>query len=64
LYAAVCAAPGETITVLRKQVEGSARELGLPMSALKRTGRVRTVGSKHKTRYFPLAGASASSDAA
>ena len=64
LYAAVCATPGETITALRAQVDGSARELSLPMSALKRAGRVRTVGRKHRTRYFPMAGASASSDAA
>ena len=64
LYAAVCATPGATITALRTQVEGSARELSLPMTALKRAGRVRTVGRKHRTRYFPMADSGVASDAA
>jgi hypothetical protein len=54
LYQAVCAKPGETMTVLMADVGGSARELQRPMALLKRAGRVRSVGARHLTRYFPM----------
>ena len=54
LYQVLCAKPGETMTVLAADVGGSARELHRPMSALKRDGRVRSVGQRHRTRYFPV----------
>ena len=57
-YAAVCAKPGETMTVLAAEVGASARELNRPMTLLRRAGRVRAVGSRHLTRYFPMNGAS------
>jgi hypothetical protein len=57
-YAAVCAKPGETMTVLAAEVGASARELNRSMTLLKRGGRVRAVGSRHLTRYFPMNGAS------
>jgi hypothetical protein len=57
-YEAVCAKPGETMTVLAAEVGSSARELNRSMLLLKRAGRVRTVGSRHLTRYFPMNGAS------
>ena len=61
LYKAVCATPGAPMTVLSKQLGASARELHRPMSQLKRSGRVRSVGERHATRYFPRTnGASAS----
>jgi ribosomal protein L36 len=50
--------PGETMTVLGPQVGASARELHRPMQLLKRAGRVRSVGTRHSTRYFPMARAS------
>ena len=53
-YQAVCAKPGETMTVLAADVGASARELHRPMSLLKRDGRVRSVGQRHRTRYFPV----------
>jgi len=49
----VRARPGESMTTL-------AEEMGMPMSALQRPmaklrteGRVRSVGQRHLTRYFP-----------
>lgn len=54
LYRAVCEKPGETMAVLAADVGASARELHRPMSLLKRDGRVRSVGQRHLTRYFPL----------
>ena len=56
-YRAVCAKPGETMTVLAAQVGASARELNRPTTLLRRAGRVRAVGSRHLTRYFPMNGA-------
>jgi len=53
LHEAVCAHPGETMSVLAPEVGKTARELQRPMMALKRAGRVRSVGQRHLTRYYP-----------
>jgi hypothetical protein len=55
LYEAVCKAPGESMMVLGAAVGASARKLYRPMRQLKRAGRVRSVGTRHATRYFPVA---------
>ena len=55
LYQAVCARPGESMATLASALGAAARELHRPMAHLKRTGRVRSVGERHLTRYFPLA---------
>jgi hypothetical protein len=55
LYEAVCRTPGEKMEVLAPVVGASARELNRPMLRLKRAGRVRSVGTRHATRYFPMA---------
>lgn len=55
LYEAVCAHPGEAMTVLAAQVGEGTRELNRPMTLLKRAGRVRSVGQRQHTRYFPMA---------
>ena len=55
LYEAVRANPGKGMTVLMAEVGGTARDLNRPMMLLKRTGRVRSVGQRHQTRYFPMA---------
>jgi hypothetical protein len=55
LYAALCSKPGETMTVLAPIVGATARELNRPMMVLKSAGRVRSVGNRHATRYFPMA---------
>ena len=54
LHAAVCASPGETMAALAAQLGTSASELHLPMAHLKRLGKVRHVGERNFTRYFPL----------
>jgi hypothetical protein len=61
LYRAVCAKPGETMGVLAPMLGASWRELNRPMMQLRRAGRVRSVGARHMTRYFPMANATASS---
>jgi hypothetical protein len=58
LYRAVCARPGESMAVLADELGAPARELLRPMSLLRQAGRVRSVGQRHQTRYFPRAGAS------
>jgi hypothetical protein len=57
LYRVVCGHPGEGITVLARELGASARELHRPMMLLRRAGRVRSVGQRHNTRYFPRANA-------
>jgi len=59
LYRAVCAKPGETMVVLAPMAGASARELHRPMTLLRRAGRVRAVGRRHMTRYFPMANGAA-----
>lgn len=60
-YKAVCAKPGETMTVLAADLGASARELHRSVTLLRRASRVRAVGTRHLTRYFPMTnGASAS----
>ena len=53
LYEAVCAQPGEAMAVLGPELGMTPRELHRPMMVLKRAGRVRSVGQRHQTRYFP-----------
>lgn len=53
-YEAACAKPGETMTVLAVDVGASSRELHRSVTLLRRAGRIRAVGSRHLTRYFPL----------
>lgn len=58
-YEALCRSPGEKMTVLAPMVGATARDLNRPMLLLKRAGRIRSVGTKHATRYFPMATRSA-----
>ena len=55
LYEAVRAQPGETMSGLAPQLGCTPRELHRPMTALKQAGRVRSVGQRHQTRYYPTA---------
>jgi hypothetical protein len=55
LYRAVCEHPGESMARLSAELGASARELHRPMALLKGAGRVRSVGERHATRYFPMA---------
>lgn len=54
LYEAICAHPGETMTVLAPSAGATARELARPATLLRQAGRVRSVGQRHSTRYFPM----------
>jgi hypothetical protein len=56
-FEAVCAKPGETMTVLAADVGASSRDLHRSVTLLRLGGRVRAVGSRHLTRYFPMNGA-------
>jgi hypothetical protein len=60
-YEAVCAKPGEMMTVLATEVGASARELHRSVTLLRRAGRVRAVGTRSLTRYFPMANGAAAS---
>ena len=53
---AVAANPGETMMTLARKVGVSAQDLHRPMTLLKRAGRVRSVGERSMTRYFPALG--------
>ena len=54
-YEALCRTPGEKMEVLAPVVGASVRELNRPLLRLKQAGRVRSVGTRHATRYFPMA---------
>ena len=54
-YEALCRSPGEKMAVLAPMIGATARDLNRPMLLLKRGGRIRSVGTKHATRYFPMA---------
>ena len=54
LYQAVCTKPGASMSVLAADVGSTPRALNRPMVHLKRAGRIRSVGQRHMTRYFPL----------
>jgi len=54
-YAAVCAQPGESMGALAAEVGAAPRELRRPVTLLKRAERVRSVGQRQYTRYFPMA---------
>jgi hypothetical protein len=62
-YRTVCAKPGQTMTVLATETGASARELHRSVAQLKRAGRVRAVGHRSQTRYFPMASGTAAATA-
>jgi len=53
-YAALRRSPGETMATLAPQVGVSPRALEIAVARLKRAGRVRAVGQRQQTRYFPM----------
>ena len=53
-YASLCQSPGETMATLAPRVGASPRALHVAVALLKRAGRVRTVGERRFTRYFPM----------
>jgi hypothetical protein len=59
-YAALRRSPGETMATLAPQTGASPRALQVAVARLKRAGRVRAVGQRQFTRYFPMTTAAAS----
>lgn len=53
-YAVLCRQPGETMTTLASQVGVAPQVLHVAVARLRRAGRVRTVGQRQHTRYFPM----------
>jgi len=45
--------PGESMVTLAAELGASSGALHRPMTMLKRAGRIRSVGQRHLTRYFP-----------
>lgn len=56
LYALVRAHAGESMATFAEQLKSRAADLHRPMMKLKTEGRVRSVGQRHQTRYFPAVG--------
>lgn len=54
LYQAICANPGAGIVALAAEVGVNPRELNWPATQLRRAGRVRSIGERRATRYFPM----------
>jgi len=63
-YTVLCRHPGATMAVLARKVGSSPRELHLPVALLKRAGRVRSVGQRQWTTYFPMASVVEAAEAA
>jgi len=53
-FDAVVKAPGETMATLAAGLGLRGKELERPVSRLKREGRIKTVGERNRTRYYPL----------
>jgi hypothetical protein len=49
----VRAHPGASMVMLAERMGTEARTLQRPMATLRSTGRVRSVGQRHLTRYYP-----------
>lgn len=54
LYDAIRRHPGETMAVIGPAAGATARALNRPATSLRDQGRVRSVGQRHHTRYFPM----------
>ena len=57
LFDTVRSSPGEGMARFAEQLGVSSAELQYPMNRLRNAGRVRSVGERYQTRYFPTVGA-------
>lgn len=57
LYDAVRELAGESMARFSEHLDVPAEQLQRPMARLREAGRVRRVGERHLTRYFPAVGA-------
>jgi len=53
-YVVLCRQPGETMATLAPQIGVAPRVLHVAVARLRRAGRVRAVGQRQQTRYFPM----------
>lgn len=53
-YAVLCRRPGEMMTALAPEVGVAPRVLQVAVARLRRTGRVRAIGKRQQTRYYPM----------
>lgn len=51
--------PGASMVALAEKMGAEARTLQRPMATLRAAGRVRSVGQRHLTRYYPALGRAA-----
>jgi hypothetical protein len=51
---AVWKTPGESMSVLAPRVDTSPSALQVPVARLRAAGRIKTVGARQFTRYFPI----------
>jgi hypothetical protein len=54
-YAVLCQRPGEMMTTLAPQVGVAPRVLQVAVARLRRDGRLRAIGKRQHTRYYPMA---------
>jgi hypothetical protein len=55
LYEAIAASPGQTMVVFSEQMGVSPLHLQPAVARLRADNRIRTVGARQQTRYFPMA---------
>jgi hypothetical protein len=53
-YMVLCQQPGQTMATLAPQVGVAPRVLQVAVARLRRDGRVRAIGKRQHTRYFPI----------
>ena len=53
-FSAVESAPGETMMTLAARLGLRAQELERPVVRLRKAGRIKTVGERSRTRYYPM----------
>lgn len=54
LFSAIADTPGESMPVLAERLGVDGRQLERPRILLQNAGRIKTVGRRQSTRYFPL----------
>jgi len=57
LFASLSEHPGKTMVELSQAMDAQPSDLRLPMVQLKRDGRVKSIGRRQYTRYYPRAAA-------
>jgi len=54
LYQAIDEQPGQGMAVYAEVLAVAGRDLGVVVKRLRKAGRVRTIGERDRTRYFPM----------